>query len=125
MKSDFPKSKDINKIKENKNKKLLKKNKSSYYKKIYAIHSDSEEENKEQNKTLIKLKKIKENQKKMHLMKVFKGPKKDEKSGPRWPKVTHPKLPFSNVKKEDPETKKMKKELLKPSRLYHDFHTIQ
>ena len=58
-------------------------------------------------------------------MKVFKEPKKYKKSGPKWPKVTHPKLSFSNVKKEDTEAKKMKKKLLKPSRLYHDFHTIQ
>ena len=125
MKSDFPKRKDTNKSKENNNNKIIKKNKSSYYQKIYAIHSDSEEENKEQNKSLIKLRKIKENQKKLNLMKVFKGPQKDEKSGPKWPKVTHPKLPFSNIKKDDPEIKKLKKELLKPSRLYHDFHTIQ
>ena len=62
MKSDFPKRKDINKSKENNNNKIIKKNKSSYYQKIYAIHSDSEEENKEQNKSLIKLRKIKENQ---------------------------------------------------------------
>jgi len=31
---------------------------------------------------------------------------KDIKNGPKWPKVTHPKLPFSNDKKEDPEIKK-------------------
>ena len=59
------------------------------------------------------------------LIKVFQGPKKDEKNAPRWPKVTHPKLPFTNIRNEDPETKKKRIELLKPSRLYHDFHTIQ
>ena len=104
----------------------MKKNKSSYFQKLYAIHSDKEKENKEQNKYLLRQKKIKEREeKKNSLLKVFKGPSKDEKNGPRWPKVTHPKLPFSNIKKEDPDIKRQRIELLKPSRLYHDFHTIQ
>ena len=126
MRTYFSKSKDSNKSKENNNKKTIQKNKSSYYQKIYAIHSERDEENKELNKSLLKLKKQKENQKKTDsLMKVFKGPQKDDKNGPKWPKVTHPKLPFSKIKKEDSEAKRMKKELLRPSRLYHDFHTIQ
>ena len=104
----------------------MKKNKSSYYQKIYSIHSDREEENKDQNKTIMKQKKIKERKVKMDsLLKVFKGPLKDEKNGPKWPKVTHPKLPFSCIKKEDPDIKRQRIELLRPSRLYHDFHTIQ
>ena len=104
----------------------MKKNKSSYFQKLYAIHSDKEKENKEQNKYLLRQKKIKEREEnKNSLLKVFKGPSKDEKNGPRWPKVTHPKLPFSNIKKEDPDIKRQRIELLKPSRLYHDFHTIQ
>lgn len=114
------------KYKEKNNNKSIIKNKSSYYQKLYALHSDEDEENKEQNKSLLKLQKIKERKNKMNsLLKVFKGPVKDEKNGPRWPKVTHPKLPFSNIKKEDPIIQKQKIELLKPSRLYHDFHTIQ
>lgn len=126
MRAYYSRSKDINKTKENSGKKALKKNRSSYYQKIYAIHSENEEENKVQNKSALRLKKIQEKKNKMNsLIKVFQGPKKDEKNAPRWPKVTHPKLPFTNIRNEDPETKKKRIELLKPSRLYHDFHTIQ
>ena len=123
MKSNSSKSKEINKSKDNNKRKSIKKNKSSYYQKIYAINTDDEEENKEQNKTL---KKLKEQKDKMNsLIKVFQGPPKNPKNGPVWPKVTHPKLPFSNIRKEDPEIKKKRVELLRPSKLYHDFHTIQ
>ena len=126
MKSNSSKSKEINKSKDNNKRKSIKKNKSSYYQKIYAINTDDEEENKEQNKTLLKLKKLKEQKDKMNsLIKVFKGPQKNPKNGPVWPKVTHPKLPFSNIRKEDPEIKKKRVELLRPSKLYHDFHIIQ
>ena len=119
-------SKEINKSKDNNKRKSLKKTKSSYYQKIYAINSDTEEENKEQNKALLKLKKLKEQKDKMNsLIKVFQGPQKNSKNGPVWPKVTHPKLPFTNIRSEDPEIKKKRVELLKPSKLYHDFHTIQ
>jgi hypothetical protein len=125
MKSNFQ-SKEINKSKDNNKRKSLKKTKSSYYQKIYAINSDTEEENKEQNKALLKLKKLKEQKDKMNsLIKVFQGPQKNSKNGPVWPKVTHPKLPFTNIRSEDPEIKKKRVELLKPSKLYHDFHTIQ
>ena len=126
MKSNFSKSKEINKSNDNIRRKSIKKTKSSYYQKIYAINSDTEEENKEQNKALLKLKKLKERKDKMNaLIKVFQGPPKNPKNGPIWPKVTHPKLPFSNIRKEDSEIKKKRIELLKPSKLYHDFHTIQ
>ena len=103
----------------------MKKNMSSYFLKIYAINSDREE-NDEKNKSLEKQRKIKERKKKINsLLKVFKHPKNNKKNGCIWPKVTRPKLPFSNDRKENPEIKKKKIELLKPSRLYHDFHTIQ
>ena len=126
MKSNFSKSKEINRSKDNTKRKSFKKNKSSYYQKIYAINSDIEDEKKEQNKTLFKLKKLKEQKEKMKsLIKVFQGPPKNPKNGPKWPKVTHPKLPFTNIRKEDPEVKRKRIELLKPSKLYHDFHTIQ
>ena len=60
MKSNSSKSKEINKSKDNNKRKSIKKNKSSYYQKIYAINTDDKEENKEQNKALLKLKKLKE-----------------------------------------------------------------
>jgi hypothetical protein len=86
----------------------MKKNMSSYFLKIYAINSDREE-NDEKNKSLEKQRKIKERKKKINsLLKVFKHPKNNKKNGCIWPKVTRPKLPFSNDRKENPEIKKKK-----------------
>ena len=103
----------------------MRKNNSLYFQKIYAINSE-EEENKAKNESLDRKRKIKERKKKINsLSKVFKPPQNNNKNISRWHKITHPKLPFSNVRKEDPEIIKKKIELLRPSRLYHDFHTIQ
>ena len=121
MKSFLSKSKEI----DSNNSKTMKKNR-SYYQKIYAIQSEDEDEKEDHNKSTLKLIKNQKRKFKMNpLIKVFKGPEKDFKNGPKWPKVTHPKLPFSNVKKEEPDIKKKRIELLRPSRKYHDFHTIQ
>ena len=100
------------------------KNNSLYYHKLYEIHSDSEEENQNQSKPLLKEIKLKERIHKMNLLKkVFKGPQV-KRNIPNWPKITHPKLPFSNTYIQEKENKKKKIESLRPSRLYHDFHTI-
>ena len=119
------KSKYINNNDNYNSKKFIKKS-SSYYQKIYSIHSDSEEENKNKSKSILREKRIKERKNKIiSLKRVFKGPQSDIKKGPKWPKVTRPKLPFSNIIKKDPEIVKNRIISLKPSKLYHNFHTIQ
>ena len=125
MRTYFSKSKEINNSKNN-NSSLFNKNRSTYYQKIYDIHSDSEEEKENKNKSFTKEEKLKERKNKMRLLKrVFKGSSIYKKDAPTWPKITRPKLPFSHTNKEEPEIKKKRIELLKPSRLYHDFHTIK
>ena len=125
MRAYLSKSKEI-KSNKNNNSYRFNKNRSTYYQKIYDIHSDSEQEKDNENKSFIKEQKLKERYKKMKLLKrVFKGSSTNKKDVPTWPKITRPKLPFSHTYKEEPEVQKKKIELLKPSRLYHDFHTIE
>lgn len=125
MRTYLSKSKEINNSKNN-NSSLFNKNRSTYYQKIYDIHSDSEEEKDNKNKSFTKEEKQKERNKKMKLLKrVFKGSSFNKKDVPTWPKITRPRLPFSHTTKEEPEIKKKRIKLLKPSRLYHDFHTIE
>lgn len=125
MRNYLSKSKGINNNKNN-NSSIFNKNRSTYYQKIYDIHSDSEEEKENKNKSFTKEEKLKERNNKMRLLKtVFKGSSINKKDAPTWPKITRPKLPFSHTNKEEPEIKKKRIELLKPSRLYHDFHTIE
>ena len=49
---------------------------------------------------------------------------KKKKQEFHWPKITIPKNPFSQRNIEDPETRKKKIMALKPSKKFHDFHTI-
>ena len=67
-------------------------------------------------------KKIKINKK---LLYVFKDPKEKYKKKFVWPKITHPKLPFSERQKLSPEERKKKIMEQKPSHLFHDFYTIK
>ena len=62
---------------------------------------------------------------KKKLLYVFKDPKEKYKKKFGWPKITHPKLPFSERKNLSPEEKKKKIMEQKPSHLFHDFHTIK
>ena len=73
MRTYLSKSKEINNSKNN-NSSLFNKNRSTYYQKIYDIHSDSEEEKDNENKSFTKKEKQKERNNKMKLLKrVFKG----------------------------------------------------
>jgi len=56
---------------------------------------------------------------------VFKDPKEKYKKKFVWPKITHPKLPFSERNTISPEEKKRRIMEKKPSHLYHDFYTIK
>ena len=49
---------------------------------------------------------------------------KKKKQEFHWPKITIPKNPFSQRNIDDPETRKKKIMALKPSKKFHDFHTI-
>jgi hypothetical protein len=59
------------------------------------------------------------------LLYVFKDPKEKYKKKFVWPKITHPKLPFSERLKIPPEERKKKIMEQKPSHLFHDFYTIK
>ncbi len=111
-------------MKENNTIKNVKKSK-SYYQFLYGFNSENEEKNNENRKASLTEKITKMKKKQSSLIKIFKRPVINKNKGPKWPKVTIPKLPFSRTKKEEPEIIKKRIELLKPSKLYHDFHTIQ
>ena len=120
MKMSFQQNRGNN---QNKSKRITK-NHSAYYQKLYAIKPDDIEESKEFSKEFQKRKKAEEEKSRMNsLMRVFAGPKKTVESGIKWSKVTKPKLPFKRIKI-DQNLQRQKIEELKPSRLYHDFHTI-
>ena len=91
----------------------------SFYQKIYSITPDSLNQSKEennQNKTMQK--------KSISLKKIFKKPK--FLSTPfQFKKITDPKLPFSKRTIEPKEVKDKRIKLKKPSKIFHNFETIQ
>ena len=97
----------------------------SYYQKIYNVKSETSfSENGINNKNKFKPKKSKIYSTEKVLQKTFQK-KSVNTSVIHWPKITHPKLPFSKRIILDPEEKKQKILKLKPSLLFHDFYTIQ
>ena len=91
----------------------------SFYQKIYSISPDSLNESKKEDNQNNK------NQKKsVSLKNVFKKPK--FLSTPfQFRKITNPKLPFSKRTIEPKEITKNKIKLKKPSKIFHNFETIQ
>ena len=63
--------------------------------------------------------------KRSQLSYVFKKPKEKIKNKFVWPKITHPKLPFSKREKIPEEERKKRIREQKPNRLYHNFYTIK
>ena len=82
-----------------------------------------------ENKSYIKTLNGSNNSKKLkinkNLLYIFKDPKEKYKKKFVWPKITHPKLPFSERKKQTLEERKKKIMEQKPSNLFHDFYTIK
>ena len=78
-----------------------------------------------QNNAEILFKPMIKSNKKLSLTKIFKKPKYENSSDKLWPKLTKPKLPFSNKYTESKEDKKYKIKLQKPSKTLHDCHTIK
>ena len=91
----------------------------SFYQKIYSISPDSLDESKKEDNQNNK------NQKKsVSLKNVFKKPK--FLSTPfQFRKITNPKLPFSKRTIEPKEITRNKIQLKKPSKVFHNFETIQ
>ena len=91
----------------------------SFYQKIYSISPDPlNESNKEDNQN------NKNKKKSVSLKNVFKKPK--FLSSPfQFRKITNPKLPFSKRIIEPKEITRSKIQLKKPSRIFHNFETIQ
>ena len=79
----------------------------------------------ENNSKLLITPKTKSKSKKISLSKVFKEPEHKRSPEKLWPKLTKPKLPFSNKYDESDENKKIKIRLQKPSKTLHDFHTVK
>ena len=67
---------------------------------------------------------LKNQKMKKKLLFVFRDPKEKYKKKFVWPKITHPKLPFSERNTISPEEKKKKIMDQKPSHLFHDIYTI-
>ena len=109
----------LNNIKNNKNISLKKSfvNKISAYQILFLLKEENEKlNNKQENLN-------KKSYKNISLKKVFQEPKKYNSK--IWPKITHPKLPFSKKNLESPEFKKLKKRLQKPSLTFHGCNTIK
>ena len=109
----------LNNIKNNKNISLKKSfvNKISAYQRLFLLKEENEKlNNKQENLN-------KKSYKNISLKKVFQEPKKYNSK--IWPKITHPKLPFSKKNLESPEFKKLKKRLQKPSLTFHGYNTIR
>ena len=97
----------------------------SYYYKIYNIKNESFNSDNGLN-THKKLKSRKSNiySTEKVLQRTFQK-KSLNASVFHWPKLTHPKLPFSKKKSLNLEERKQKISKLKPSLLFHDFYTVQ
>ena len=66
------------------------------------------------------------NKKVISLKNVFKTPKNILSKNKNWPKITKPKLPFSNrYTEENNDSRKNKIRLQKPSKTLHDFYTVK
>ena len=65
------------------------------------------------------------NKKRFSLRRVFQAPKHFYSGQKIWPKITHPKLPFSKKLEESKISKKIKIKLTKPSKALHEFNTIK
>ena len=89
---------------------IIKKPRNSYFRKSFSKNHNSD------------TKRIQINKK---LLYVFKDPKEKYKKKFVWPKITHPKLPFSERNKMPPEERKKRIMEQKPSHLFHDFYTIK
>ena len=59
------------------------------------------------------------------LKRIFQGPKQFNNGKKIWPKITHPKLPFSKRFNESEDLKKLKIKLKKPSQILHGYDTIK
>ena len=59
------------------------------------------------------------------LKKVFRQPTNSRNTKMKWPKITHPKWPFSKKRTEPKELKRIRISSSKPSHKYHDFNTIK
>ena len=59
------------------------------------------------------------------LKNVFKTPKSKLSPEKNWPKITMPKLPFSNKYSESNDSRKDKIRLQKPSKTIHNFYTVK
>ena len=93
---------------------------SSFYQKIYSITPESSNQSKSDNN----LNQTNTKKKSISLQNIFKKPK--FLCIPyQFKKITNPKLPFSKRIIEPKEIKKEKIKLKKPSRLFHNFETIQ
>ena len=59
------------------------------------------------------------------LKRIFQEPKQFNNGKKIWPKITHPKLPFSKKNTEPEEFRKLKIKLKKPSQILHGYDTIK
>ena len=109
-------------------KKIIIKN-SSYYTKLYSPKPKITKEErssffsnipKEVSKTIFSSKR-----KSFSLKKVFCNPKNSRNIKIKWPKITHPKWPFTKKRTEPDELKKIRILSSKPSHKYHNFNTIK
>ena len=85
----------------------------------YLLSQNSQEEEQ------LRLKNKSPKKKKISLEKVFKIPDNKLSPGKLWPKITKPKLPFSNKYTESNDLSKNKIKLQKPSKSLREFHTVK
>ena len=115
------------------NKKPIIKN-SSYYTKLYSPKQQSTNNEKNssinnilQNKTTLTPTRtiLSANRNSIYLKRVFKNKNTSRNIKIKWPKVTHPKWPFSEREIKTKEEKQLRILSSKPSNKYHNFNTIK
>ena len=102
---------------------------SSYYTKLYSPKESTIKEKISSNNSFFPNKTIQSTfrpkRKSFSLKKVFSNPPNSRNTKIKWPKITHPKWPFTKKRTEPKEL--IEKRILssKPSHKYHDFNTIK
>ena len=94
-------------------------NKITLHQRFFLSQEDNNNSKISQNNNLLKNKKI------FSLKRIFRQPKNYNNNQKIWPKVTHPKLPFSREYLKSEDSKKITIKLKKPSKLLHEFNTIK
>ena len=100
---------------------------SSYYSKLYSIKQTRKNDKNPSMRTIFHktIQTTLSPKKSLSLNRVFKNKTNSRNLKVRWPKITHPKWPFTKKRTEPLELKQNRILSSKPSNKYHNFNTIK